>query len=442
MTRYGWICALGAMLAVMGCISDDAGKPDEAVHAVDEAGTATGDGSEFGAADAGGDDEAGEGARACERVVPDPWPDADLSGPSTVGFDADLFITVNGERFFPFGFYRAPEDLEGLQAFKEEGFNIGYTGPGCCGGDSLDEQVALLETARDAGVMMILRPWSNKSDVLTRPEEDLATELDDRNDVGSLFGWYTFDEPGLDGTEKELTERMHEVLTTYDPNHPDMLVDAPLNDFSLYVDDCTIFMIDPYPSDWISLVYVKVAMEEAWEATQGTKPIIGVMQAFSWDRYHDIDDTEYHPDGADMRNMAWQFIIHGAKGLIPWNYTGDYTIHGQPDIWASYLETVAEINELKRIVLTPDTVADLEATANIPTLFDYSVKHGADADWVFTASTDDRISAASLDLSGFGDDLCVLDYTTGETFTPDDEGRVLMEYDPLQVRLLQIYPLD
>ncbi len=427
-----WILVLAvAMVVAVGCAPDADRVDDVVVRGLDKPQAA------------GDDDEASRSAadaapRACEPVAPEAWPEPDLSGPSVVSWDDDLFITVNDQKFFPMGFYRAPQDDEGMASFRAEGFNIGLNRPGCCSGDSLANQIDLLERAADAGLMMILDPWSSRNDVLTRPEEDLAAELEARNDQGALFGWYTFDEPGLDGTDKVLTGRMHEVLSTHDPDHPDMLVDAPMNDFALYVDDCAIFMVDPYPSDWAPLVYIKVVMEEAKAATGGTKPIIGVSQAFSWDRYHDIDDTEFHPDGLEMRNMTWQFIIHGASGLIPWNYTGDYTIHAQPEIWASYLETVAEINELTRVVLSPNVNANLAARTAMPTLFDYVVKQDAGSSWVFTASTNDRVSTVSLDLSPLGEPACVVDYTTGEVFTTDGDGRVTIPYGPLQVRIIQI----
>ncbi|MCL4235206.1 MAG: hypothetical protein KJ042_11885 [Deltaproteobacteria bacterium] len=427
-----WNCVFAiAIIWAAGCATDTDSTDNVYVHGLDKPQAA------------GDDDEteslaADAAPRACEPTAPEAWPEPDLSGPSVVSWDGDLFITVNDQKFFPMGFYRAPEDDEGMASYRAEGFNIGLNRPGCCSGDSLAEQIDTLERAAAAGLMMIFDPWSSRGDVLTRPEEDLAAELEARNDQGALFGWYTFDEPGLDGTDKELTGRMHEVLSTWDPDHPDMLVDAPMNDFALYVDDCAIFMVDPYPSDWAPLVYVKVVMEEAKVATAGTKPIIGVMQAFSWDRYHDIEDTEYHPNGHEMRNMAWQFIVHGASGLIPWNYTGDYTIHAQPEIWASFLETVGEINELTRLVLSPNMNVNLDVETAMPTLFDYVVKQDADSSWVFTVSTNDRISTISLDLSPLGDPACVVDYTTGEVFAPDEDGRVTIPYGPLQVRIIQI----
>ena len=450
MKRFALIFALVFMTAlIFGCagseIADSAGSgPNDAD---DESGLNENDGSDEGTGDAENDtgdrkpihqesDTAFQ--KSCAPVAPVPWPEPDLTGPSVVSFDAQLFFTVNGQRFFPNGFYSAPSDAIGLAEFKSEGFNVALTGGGCCGGSSLQDQIDLLNRGVDAGVMIILKPWSPRSQVLTRPDAELEAELDARTGVGGLFGWYTFDEPGLHLTSKELTERMHEVLSTYDPNHMDGLVDAPLNDFSLYVDDCAFFMVDPYPSDWIQLSYVKATMEEAWVATQGEKPIVGVMQAFSWDWYDDMIENEYHPNGLEMKNMAWQFIVHGASGLIPWNYAGDYTIHYQPEIWASYLETVAEMNELNRVILSDNQGTDLDAQTAFPTMFDYVVKSEETATWVLSVSTNERSLDVSFDLSDIGTDLCVVDYTTEETFEQDGEGRVEVEYGPLQVRILEI----
>lgn len=431
-TWLGFLCILIAIVAI-GCQATD-----------DEQATSRGGGLSpntvnAAALDDSGADESGGCCKGCQPVAPDPWPQPDLTaGPSTVGFDSELFFTVNGQRFFPIGFYRAPQDEPGLTQFKNEGFNVSITGPSCCGSGGLQNQIDFLELAANVGVMIILSPWSPRDQVLTRPEAELEAELDARNNVGSLFGWYTFDEPGLHLPDKTLTGRMHEVLSTYDPDHMDGLVDAPLNDFSLYVDDCAFFMVDPYPSNWVPLVYVKATIEEAQKATEGLKPIVGVTQAFSWDWYHGMTDNEYHPDGLEMRNMTWQFIVLGARGLIPWNYAGSYTIHYQPEIWATYLETVAEINALAGVILASDANLDLLLDATIPTLFDYVVKQEATATWILSVSESERSQKAQFDLSALGADLCVVDYTTGETFAQDDNGSVTVAYGPLQTRILEI----
>ena len=137
--------------------------------------------------------------------------------------------------------------------------------------------------------------------------------------------------------------------------------------------------------------------------------------------------------------MTWQFIIHGAKGLMYWNYAGAYTIHFQPDIWADFLKTIGEINELMRVVLADDVALDLDVQSTFPESFDYLVKQLGQTTWVFTVSTLEHGLDVSLDLSSLGTDLCVVDYTEGEAFTPDETGRVNLSYDANQVRILQIY---
>lgn len=375
----------------------------------------------------------------CEPVAPVPWPAVDTADPSVIDFDEDLFFTVDGQKFFPLGFYSTPSDLAGLQAFKAEGFNIALTGPSCCGGTTLQDQIDVLEAASEAGVMIILRPWRPMSQVMTRPEVDLQAELDARTGIGSLFGWYTYDEPGLWNVPLDETARAHEVLTTYAPNHPDALVDAPLSDFERYVDDCSFFMVDPYPSDWMPLSYIKSVMIEATEATQGTKPIVGVMQAFSWDWINGLTEREYHPNALEMRNMTWQFIIHGARGLLPWNYAGDYTIRFQEEIWTDFLVQVAELNELMRVLLTPESEVDLAPSTTFPLSFDYSVKQEETATWIFTVSTNEHSLDVTLDLSSLGADLCIVDYTTGEVFIQDENGKIDVRYNRRQYRVLEVF---
>ncbi|NLH50387.1 MAG: hypothetical protein GX444_17540 [Myxococcales bacterium] len=425
------IAALGAGLISCAASNDEtvADHPAAASQAGDPVALDHG-------ASAGADNNGG--GKVCEPVAPPALPEPDIADPSVVTVDEDLFFQVDGQRLFPIGFYWAPEDLAGLQAYKEEGFNVALAGDGCCEGDELQAQLDILDNAQQAGVFIILRVWRPMDQVLTRPEEELAAELAARDVYGSLFGWYTFDEPGMDGTDKTETARAHEVLTTNDPDHLDLLVDTPFNDFSMYMDDCSVFGIDPYPSDWMPLSYVKASLLEALDAANGEKPVIGVLQGFSWDAYNGIDYDEYRPNERELRNMAWQYIVLGARGLLPWNYSADYAIRAQPEIWADFLETVGEINELAGVILTKDVTLDLAPEADFPTMFDYAVKQEDTASWILTVSTNERPMKVGLDLSALGTGLCIVDYTTGEVFVQDENGRIEVNYDSLQARVLEV----
>ena len=394
------------------------------------------DGNDVADDDKGNDDDA-PGSGTCEPVAPAPWPEPDLADPSVISFDNDLYFTVDSQRFFPLGFYGVDQDAESLAKFKSEGFNLALTGPGCCGSGT-EAQVDFLRLAQEQGLMIILRPWSSRSDVLNLPEEVLAQDLADRTAVGSLFGWYTFDEPALHRPSKELTERTHYILSTYAPNHPGGLVEQTMDYFELYVDDCGFFMIDPYPSPHLYLSMVKESVIEANRATLGLKPTVGVMQAFSWAWIEDNFEAPFHPTAHEVRSMMWQFIIFGARGLVPWKYDGDFTLQAVPEIWSAFLEDVAEVNELMRVILADDLRIDLNAEATRPTQFDYIVKEEETATWVLSVSTNEHPSLVSLDLSLIGSDLCVVDYTTGETFEQDDAGRIQVKYDEYQIRILEV----
>ncbi|MDP8222882.1 MAG: hypothetical protein P9L99_05940 [Candidatus Lernaella stagnicola] len=382
------------------------------------------------------------GCKDCVPVAPDPWPEPDLADPTTVSWDEDNYFLVDGQRFFPIGFYRVPTDAEGLEIYKSEGFNIGYGGPGCCGSGT-QPQIDLLRLAQDKGVFLFLKPWSSLSETLTRPESELEAELDERNGVGSLFGWHTFDEPALHRPDHELTERVHYILNTYSAEHPDFLVEQAMEDFTMYSSDCSVFAVDPYPSPYIFLSMVKYSVLEARAAVEDEKPVMGVMQAFSWEWYEGRFDQPFHPDAWELRNMMWQFIVLGARGLLPWNYSGDYTIHAVPEIWDEFITHVGEINELFGVILADDAAIDLDPqTPYSVSMFDYVVKQEDTADWVLSVSTNERPMVINLDVSAFGENLCVVDYTTEETFTPDEDGRIDVLYDRYQVRILEISPIE
>jgi hypothetical protein len=376
--------------------------------------------------------------RQCKAVTPPAWPAANITSPSTIAFDDQNFYTIDGRRFFPLGFYDMPTDAAGLAQYKSEGFNIGLGGGGCCDGTDLQTQLDLLTAAQTAGVFLILTPLSNIGDLLTMTPARLAADFGPRDAIGSLFGWYTFDEPSLTGVSKTLAAGVHSVLSTIDATHLDTLTDAPVSNLDQYVNDCAAFMVDAYPSNWIPLSYVKEVMVEAEAATQGKKPVGGVMQAFSWNCVWGNDSSDYHPNAVEVRNMAWQFIIQGAKGLIPYSYDGTCTIHEQPDIWSAFLTDVAEMNALMGVLLADDFTLDLAPQTDFPTMFDYLVKREATATWALTISSSERTLAVNLDFSALGSDLCIVDYTTGDVFVQDAQGRVNVSYDAYQVRILEV----
>jgi len=441
MKRLSWLIFVSLVpLFFMGC---DAESPSDNSSAFsDKEGAAAGD-DQTAPANVSPTDQNDNssndivGDRDCEPLAPPAWPEPDMEDPAIISFDEDLFFTVDGQRFFPLGFYNVPEDDESLATFKSEGFNLALTGPGCCGSGT-QPQVDFLRRAQEHGLFIILHPWSDANDVLNRPEEELAAELAARTAVGSLFGWYTFDEPALWRPSKELTQRMHEILTTYSPTNLDGLVEQTMDDFNLYEDDCSFFMIDPYPVPKMFISNVKDGMKEAREATEGEKPIVGVHQAFSWDWIYGGFDQPFRPTALEVRNMVWQFIVMGARGLIPWTYSADYSIHAVPEIWQAYLDLIAEINALMSVVLTNDVPLDLAMETTFPTTFDYIVKQNETATWVFSVSTNDHSLYVTFDLSVIGENLCVVDFTTGEIFTPENDGKVTIPYSRLQVRLLEV----
>ena len=80
-------------------------------------------------------------------------------------------------------------------------------------------------------------------------------------------------------------------------------------------------MLNPYISQ------VGEYVEKMKKVTQGKKPIIMVLQGFSWEMLkrsgsRDLSMVKY-PTYSETRFMAYNAIIHGAKGIIYWgtNYT-------------------------------------------------------------------------------------------------------------------------
>lgn len=152
----------------------------------------------------------------------------------------------------------------------------------------------------------------------------------------ALWGYYLFDEAAPIEFGEEIRWN-NEIIADLDINRPtwgvtDYVADCPYGIFTKMVD---ILGVDPYPirglpTDDIAKVgrLVKRAVAEF-----PNRPVYAVLQAFKW--------GNRSPNEAEMRNMAWQAVCEGAKGLA-W-----YSLHmikdEQGEGYADYLNTISDV---------------------------------------------------------------------------------------------------
>lgn len=295
-----------------------------------------------------------EGFISCEREIPEPLDEPDLSVPTVVSWRDDLTITVNDVPIFPIGAYRVPLDEEIMRQMQEAGMNAGV----------VSSSIEYLEMGKNYGMLFGMHPPFSASAIYMNPPEVLKAMLDERAQYGSLFFWYTFDEPDLWNVDHQLAEDLNDFLHEYEPNHPTALVEAPMMEFGDYVNFCDIFMVDPYPVPMMPIEYTSHVIEKAKEFTSNEKPLIGVAQAFDW-RYDfgEVPDTEdFRPTVQEIRNMTYQMIALDVQGIIYFEI--GRLIENHPPIWEGLLDIVREVDMLRPVIIEGEDLP----LSNVPDL--------------------------------------------------------------------------
>jgi hypothetical protein len=118
-----------------------------------------------------------------------------------------------------------------------------------------------------------------------------------------------------------------------------------------YMDSIDITGCDYYPvKETIRNLPAIGRITDRWLATGHGKPVWMVLQAFSWHkgdpkRYQGIAYPKFH----ETRFMAWDAIVHGAKGVIYW---GSETID-LPAFRTSLYAMTAELAALQPFLIAP-----------------------------------------------------------------------------------------
>jgi hypothetical protein len=238
----------------------------------------------------------------------------------------DQTILLNGKPFFPIGLYYAQDEMSdatgaGLRKLRAMGFNTIFFD----GGLDSESQLDLI--------------WRAGLHVWYRPPGELYREFELLKQVVSKFArhpavlfWEMNDEPVLNRLKFSDVEIGCRIVRSIDPFHPilctqwlssldqseEMRQWARLADFYG-------FSVYPVPlwrwgtrmslveQGWPHSITVVGSQTDLWKAYAPGKPIIPVLQAWAWNCLEDGEAA--YPTYQECRFMAYQAVIHGAKGL-------------------------------------------------------------------------------------------------------------------------------
>ncbi len=286
------------------------------------------------------------------------------------------FLEKGNIELYPIGFYELPKDDVKLQEMADAGINIVHA--------HSREDLNRLEAAGILGIMPL--PWHKGA------TEDLRAKVETVADHPALAVWEGPDEIIWNFTAASMLYRkagVHKVprawwkqtpeavayaeekAQTIIPNihasidmirsidkakHPFWINEALHSDayyVRQYLDVVDITGCDIYPVKKDSRHVERMGpATDRWNQVGKGKPVWMVLQAFAWSElgdYYGVKETAY-PTFAESRFMAYDVIVHGAKGILYW---GSHYLKSDEFRQSIYALT-SELAELQPFLVQPD----------------------------------------------------------------------------------------
>ena len=278
--------------------------------------------------------------------------------------DNNGIMLRNGEPFLPVGWFSMP-----ATALKENGCNVTwqYWGPW----QTVEKLREGLDQIAAAGGYAVIYPTINDQrpeDLTVAPVKEKDAELIRQRvralkDHPALLAWYLADEPEYHRVLPESVEQLRALISEEDPWHPTIVVNNTFGGIRQFAQGGDVTAPDPYP--FFKQGGVSPSMDRVGtfiaEAASCIRP---GQTAWVVPQAHDTRDFggkgERAPTFAESRNMVWQAVAAGARGVIwwDWNWVDPNTIDSV--LGNAYL--ARELNALKSYVLAP-VEAGVEFTA-------------------------------------------------------------------------------
>ena len=257
----------------------------------------------------------------------------------------DGFLTQDGRRLFPIGFYEHPADDDALRDMAEAGVNLIR----CGNTDSLDRAHAhgmmgwvplslpsgatpeFQEHVRTLAEHPALAVWEGPDEVVWNFTAYSGLWRQDQLAVFPNEGeWWMQTPLAIQYSEERAAEIMPnmreavEFIRSVDPQNRQVWInearDSDLKFVRQYIDFVDITGCDDYPIRADGRPAVRVAdATDRWRQVGKGRPVWMVLQAFSW---NDLDDEHgdiaAFPTFAESRLMAYACITHGARGILYW----------------------------------------------------------------------------------------------------------------------------
>jgi len=280
-----------------------------------------------------------------------------------VTIDEEHRICIDDNPVFPIGIYSVP--LNKLSHAKELGFNMvhTYSGEGSKKRDNAASPKAI-KAYLDAAHKLGLKVWMGlpRYHVLHQQSEKLEQRIKLLQSSPALLLWYLFDEPLHENVSPKLIASSVELIKKHDAaKRPTVLVLCLVKNRQKqhtkdtgYLDCADIIMTDPYPvkrsNSKLVGVYDEIMVTRRLLADK--KPVWNVLQLHG----KGPGGSGYgllEPNFKQLRNMVYQSIVAGAKGLTSFAYdAGRFDLFKTEQGMKNVKKITSELRTLSPILLS------------------------------------------------------------------------------------------
>ncbi len=350
----------------------------------------------------------------------------------------------DGEPFLPVGWFSiGASDMAANEGIYNLSWN--YWGPW--------ESVAVLRQRLDqihaAGGYAVIYPTTGnqrpealtKGALWTEDEITLRERVRALMDHPGLLAWYLADEPEYHNVLPEAVAYLRSVLAEVDPYHPTIVVNNTLGAIRQFSKTADIIAPDPYPffkqgGDSPAMPKVGTFIAEASAVAGSGQTVWSVPQA------HDTRDfggfAERAPYFLESRNMVWQSVIGGARGIAWWSWP-----HVNPNVVDSVVGNAylaREMDALRDFVFEAEAGGfSLAPTDSGAIMVSRRVHDGAEALFIVNTGTTGRKFSLTVPSLG-GHRLFLMGEDREVEFASD--GTVDVSLDKYGVWLLVSKPID
>ena len=360
-----------------------------------------------------------------------------------VSFDGKRRMRLDGKPFFPIGAYTSILTVEMLQVYRDAGFNTAVVR----GHADTPESRYYAEKINECGMAAVI---TTRLGAGGRPE-NAAKEIDDLLRFASRFDRFigiSADELCWGKASLDKVRNFYELFFAVAPdfivwqNHaPRMTGDDSRSSFAAVcrfsrLSEVTGVDIYPVPGGrqshnnlpekTLACVgkYTELADKSAW----GEKPVWMILQAFSWDEYGGREvKVNPLPTFAELRFMAWDTVVHGARGIF-WYHPLRTRMVWFTDFGRALTDVNREIAAFGEALSAGDQIPLPSAPENIVW---YGTEYAGKRLFVAVNEDPERKSSFQLPLSG--------KFFVSPSGTPLDSDTVTLE--PYGVLILYSEPL-